>query len=100
MEIKNLEYRAMADGRRKISAATIIDDDGTERKANRNDIQDIEKIRHAMRVFMNDIGVTAAELVASPRLMSALEGSCVAFNVKERLLNDLINSHLHSLTTR
>lgn len=100
MKIKNIEYRAMPDGRRKISAATIVDDDGRERKANRNDIQDIEKIRYAMRVFMNDIGVTAAELIENPRLMRAFEGSCIAFNVKERLLADLINSHLHALTTQ
>ena len=100
MKIKNIEYRALADGKHKVVQATIVDDDGTERKANRREIQDIEKIRHAMRVFMNDIGVTAAELIGSLRLMSALEGSCIAFNAKERLLKDLINSHLHSLTTQ
>lgn len=100
MKVKDIEYRAMADGKHKVVQATIVDDDGTERKASRSDIQEIESIRRAVRIFMNDIGVSAAELIESPSLRRALEGSCIVHNTKERLLNDLINSHLHSITTQ
>lgn len=100
MKVKNIEYRAMADGKHKVVKATIVDDNGAERKASRRDIQEIESIRRAIRIFMNDMGVSAADLIESPKLRRALEGSCIAFNAKERLLNDLVGSHLHSLTNQ
>lgn len=84
MKIKNIEYRAMADGKHKAVRATVIEDDGSERRATVGEMHSVEGFRTAAARFLRDHGISIGGLLASPELRAKFERDRVAILYEAR----------------
>lgn len=77
MKATNIEYRAMADGTHKVVQATIIEEDGTARRATLGEILSIEGFRTAAARVLRDNGIGVGGLLNKPELLSDFEKNWV-----------------------
>lgn len=84
MKIKNIEYRAMADGKHKAVQAIVVEDDGTERRATLGEIRSVEGFRTAAAQFLCDHNIGLVGLLNSPELLSRFKKDWIIVLYKAR----------------